>query len=301
VAPATVLLVEDEEIIREITAEALRELGYRVIEAEDGPDGLRALQQALQAPDRGAVRLLVTDVGLPGGLNGRQLADAVRALVPGLPVLLITGFAGDALNQQGWLGSGMAILPKPFNLDALADKVKAIVAIESATAGVVANAPKLKNTPVLMLFGDYVDQHPRWSTFKRIDDEYGHAIKAAGGKVLGAVRAPMNTPDFSSFLLQAQASKAKVIGLANAGGDTINSIKQAGEFGLTRGEQKVASLVMYPQYAHALGLAVVQGMYTTESFYWDLNDRTRALTARVTPRSSPSYARSSPADPNCRE
>jgi len=126
-APWTVLLVEDEEIIREVTAEALRELGYRVIEAEDGPDGLRALQKALQAPERGAVNLLVTDVGLPGGLNGRQLADAARKLVPDLPILLITGYAGDALNRQGRLGPDMALLPKPFGLDALADKVRAMI------------------------------------------------------------------------------------------------------------------------------------------------------------------------------
>jgi PAS domain S-box-containing protein len=126
-APWTVLLVEDEEIIREVTAEALRELGYHVIEAEDGPDGLRALQKVLQAPERGAVNLLVTDVGLPGGLNGRQLADAARKLIPDLPILLITGYAGDALNRQGRLGPDMALLPKPFALDALADKVRAML------------------------------------------------------------------------------------------------------------------------------------------------------------------------------
>jgi CheY-like chemotaxis protein len=121
---ATVLLVEDEEIIREVTAEALRDLGYQVIEAEDGPHGLAALQRALQATGAGAVRLLVTDVGLPGGMNGRQLADAARKLMPGLPILLITGYAGDAISGEGRLGPDMDILLKPFVLDVLADKVK---------------------------------------------------------------------------------------------------------------------------------------------------------------------------------
>jgi PAS domain S-box-containing protein len=127
VAPATVLLVEDEEIIREFTAEALRELGYRVIEAEDGPDGLHALRQSLRSPGNTEVKLLVTDVGLPGGLNGRQLANAARELVPRLPVLLISGYAGDAARKPGPLGPDMPLLSKPFALEALAEKVRSII------------------------------------------------------------------------------------------------------------------------------------------------------------------------------
>jgi CheY-like chemotaxis protein len=127
VAPATVLLVEDEEIIREFTAEALRELGYRVIEAEDGPDGLHSLRASLGSSGATAVKLLVTDVGLPGGLNGRQLADAARELVPRLPVLLISGYAGDAMKKHGPLGPDMAMLSKPFALEVLAEKVRAII------------------------------------------------------------------------------------------------------------------------------------------------------------------------------
>ncbi|PPQ31141.1 ATP-binding protein [Rhodopila globiformis] len=132
VEPATVLLVEDEEVIREITAEALRELGFRVIEANDGPDGLEALQRELAASEAGAVSLLLTDVGLPGGLNGRQLADAAREMVPGLPILLITGYAGDALNQQGRPGPDMAVLLKPFDLEVLADKVESMIGRRAA-------------------------------------------------------------------------------------------------------------------------------------------------------------------------
>src|SRR5499427_9231009 len=97
-----------------------------------------------------------------------------------------------------------------------------------------------------------------------------------GGKVLGKVRHPLNTQDFSSFLLQAQASKAKIIGLANAGGDTTNSIKQASEFGITKGGQNLAGLLVFISDVHGLGLEKAQGLIFTETFYWDLNDQTRA-------------------------
>jgi len=105
-------------------------------------------------------------------------------------------------------------------------------------------------------------------------------IEANGGKVLGEVRTPLASPDFSSFLLQAQGSGAKVIGLANAGGDTITSIKQAGEFGITAGGQKLAGLLVFISDIHALGLKAAQGLELTASFYWDLNDGTRAWSKR---------------------
>ncbi len=129
--------------------------------------------------------------------------------------------------------------------------------------------------------------------FVTADYAFGHAlerdttefVKRAGGRVLGSVRTPFpGTSDFSAFLLQAQASRAKVIGLANAGGDTINSIKQAAEFGLTRRGIKLAGLLMFISDVHSLGLQTAQGLVCTESFYWDLNDRTRAFTQRVLPK-----------------
>ncbi|WP_398480521.1 ABC transporter substrate-binding protein [Tardiphaga sp.] len=110
------------------------------------------------------------------------------------------------------------------------------------------------------------------------------AVAAVGGKVVGSVRPPLNTPDFSSFLLQAQTSKAKVIGLANAGGDTINSIKQASEFGIVKGGQKLAGLLMFITDIHSLGLPVANGLNLTETFYWDLNDGTRAFSKRFQDR-----------------
>jgi branched-chain amino acid transport system substrate-binding protein len=106
-------------------------------------------------------------------------------------------------------------------------------------------------------------------------------VQEAGGKVLGAVRHPLQSTDFSSFLLQAQQSRAKVIGLANAGTDTINSVKQAAEFGITRRGTKIAVLLMFISDVHALGLNTAQGLVCTESFYWDMNDRTRAFAERV--------------------
>jgi branched-chain amino acid transport system substrate-binding protein len=120
--------------------------------------------------------------------------------------------------------------------------------------------------------------------FITADYAFGHSlqedtaavVEANGGKVLGTVNVPLNNADFSSYLLQAQASKAKVIGLANAGGDTINSIKQAAEFGIVEGGQKLAGLLVFVSDVHSLGLKTAQGLQLTESFYWDQNDQTRA-------------------------
>jgi branched-chain amino acid transport system substrate-binding protein len=124
--------------------------------------------------------------------------------------------------------------------------------------------------------------------FLTADYAFGYALQRdvsevvtkAGGKVLGEVKAPINTSDFSSFLLQAQSSKAQVIGLANAGGDTINSIKQAAEFGIVKGGQKLAGLLVFISDIHSLGLERAQGLSLTEAFYWDLNDKTRAFSKR---------------------
>jgi len=124
--------------------------------------------------------------------------------------------------------------------------------------------------------------------FLTADYAFGHAlerdtskfVQEGGGKVLGVVRHPLSTADFSSFLLQAQASKAKIIGLANAGGDTINSIKQASEFGIVAGGQRLAGLLVFINDVHALGLKTAQGLVISESFYWDLNDETRAFSKR---------------------
>jgi len=110
-----------------------------------------------------------------------------------------------------------------------------------------------------------------------IERDTGEVVKAAGGKVVGSARHPLNNADFSSFLLQAQSSKAKIIGMANGGGDTINTIKQASEFGIVAGGQKLAGIVMFISDIHSLGLKMANGLIITEAYYWDLNDRTRAF------------------------
>jgi branched-chain amino acid transport system substrate-binding protein len=128
--------------------------------------------------------------------------------------------------------------------------------------------------------------------FLTADYAFGHAlerdteavVQKMGGKVLGKVRHPLNTQDFSSFLLQAQASKAKIIGLANAGGDTTNSIKQAAEFGIVKGGQNLAGMLVFLTDIHALGLPTAQGLIFTETFYWDMNDQTRAFAKRFAER-----------------
>jgi branched-chain amino acid transport system substrate-binding protein len=124
--------------------------------------------------------------------------------------------------------------------------------------------------------------------FITADYAFGHdlekdastVVTANGGKVLGSARVPLNTPDFSSFILQAQASKAKVIGLANAGADTINSVKQASDFGLAKSGQKLAGLLVFLTDVDSLGLPIAQGMLLTEAFYWDMDDETRAWSQR---------------------
>jgi branched-chain amino acid transport system substrate-binding protein len=119
-----------------------------------------------------------------------------------------------------------------------------------------------------------------------LEKDTSDVVNAKGGKVLGSVRIPLNSSDFSSFLLQAQSSKAKIIGLANAGLDTSNSIKQAAEFGIVAGGQKLAGLLMTLSEVHGLGLQAAQGLVLTEGFYWDLNDKTRAFGERFMKRTT---------------
>lgn len=130
--------------------------------------------------------------------------------------------------------------------------------------------------------------------FLTADYAFGHdleqntaaVVKASGGQVLGNVRVPINTSDFSAALLQAQSSKAKVVGLANAGADTTNSIKQAAEFGVVRGGQKLAGLLIFINDINTLGLEAAQGMLLTNAFYWDRNDESRAWAKRYFQRMS---------------
>ena len=132
---------------------------------------------------------------------------------------------------------------------------------------------KQGGTSWFFLTADYAFGHA-------LQDDTAAVVKAAGGTVVGSVNVPLNNSDFSSFLLQAQQSKAKVIGLANAGGDTVNSIKQASEFGIVAGGQRLAGLLVFIMDVDSLGLKTAQGLLLTEAYYWDQNDATRAFAKR---------------------
>ena len=129
--------------------------------------------------------------------------------------------------------------------------------------------------------------YDRWF-FITADNVFGKDLEAItstfvaknGGKVIGSVRAPLNVADFSSYLLQAQSSQAKVIGLANSGADTINAIKQGAEFGVGKSGQKLVALLAYITDVNSMGLEAAQGLLLTEAFYWDMNDETRAWSRR---------------------
>jgi branched-chain amino acid transport system substrate-binding protein len=139
-------------------------------------------------------------------------------------------------------------------------------------AGTGKGVMKMGGDTWFFLTADYAFGHS-------LEKDVSDVVKAGGGKVIGSVRHPLNAQDFSSFLLQAQSSKAKVIGLANAGGDTINAIKQAAEFGITK-NQSLAGLLVYINDIHSLTLQATQGMLLTEAYYWDLNDETRKWARR---------------------
>jgi len=188
--------------------------------------------------------------------------------------------------------SGVALAIAPL----VAQKNKVFVASGPASSDLT--GPKCQPTTVHMTYDTWMlangtgkaivkNGGDTWF-FLTSDYAFGYAlerdtaavVEANGGKVLGKVRHPINNSDFSSFLLQAQQSKAKIIGLANAGGDTINAIKQGAEFGIVAGGQKFAGLLVFAPDVAALGLKTAQGLMFTETFYWDLNDSTRAWTKR---------------------
>ncbi|GGL71463.1 ABC transporter substrate-binding protein [Wenxinia marina] len=146
-------------------------------------------------------------------------------------------------------------------------------ALAIGTGGAMTDA----DTSWFFLTADYAFGHS-------LEEETSRVVEEAGGEVVGTVRHPFPATDFSSFLLQAQGSGANVIGLANAGGDTVNAIKQASEFGITQAGQSLAALLMFVTDVHALGAQTAQGLVLTEAFYWDLNDATREWSARFEER-----------------
>ncbi|HWK44493.1 MAG TPA: ABC transporter substrate-binding protein [Stellaceae bacterium] len=184
--------------------------------------------------------------------------------------------------------------------DILRDKNRVFLASSVASSDLT--GPKCAATTVQWTFDTWALAHGTGSAVTRqggdswffiaADYAFGQALErdtsavvlASGGKVLGSVRHPLNTADFASYLLQAQASKAKVVGLADAGSDAVTALKQASEFGLMAGGQRVAGLLVFLTDIHSLGLPAAQGLLLTEAFYWDLNAETRAWSARFAAR-----------------
>ncbi|MCZ7561052.1 MAG: ABC transporter substrate-binding protein [Burkholderiaceae bacterium] len=251
------------------------------------------------------------DIGGPGSVVAAKMAveDFQKTSKAGLKVEIVSADhqnkpdVGSTVARQWYDTDGVdAIADVPTSSVALAvsqvtrDKGKAFLNTGAATADLTGKACS-PNT-VHWLYDTWMLANGTGSAivktggdtwfFLTADYAFGHALERDteavvlknGGKVLGKVRHPLATQDFSSFLLQAQASKAKVIGLANAGGDTINSIKQAAEFGIVKGGQSLAGLLVFLTDVHGLGLQTAQGLIVTETFYWDLNDQTRAWSRR---------------------
>ncbi len=252
---------------------------------------------------------LYADLGGPGSVTAAKLAiEDFNPAAHGMKVEMVTG---DMLNKpdvganlaRQWYDSGVdVIIDVPNSGVALAvnevarEKNKAFLvsgAASSDLTGAKCSPDTIHWTYDTWMLANGTGKAlvktggDTWF-FITADYAFGHAlerdttavVQANGGKVLGSVNAPLNTSDFSSYLLQAQASKAKIIGLANAGGDTINSIKQGAEFGITAGGQHFAGLLVFISDVNSLGLKTAQELVLTETWYWDMNDANRAWTKR---------------------
>ena len=273
--------------------------------AHDGPVKLGVLTD---------MSSLYADNGGRGSVIAAQMAvDDFKGKVLGRPVQIIAGDhqnkadVGSAIARRWLENEGVeVILDVPNSAVALAvqgitrDKKKLFLATGAATSrltgddecsptgihwtydtyalsqGTTRAISRLGAKTWFFLSADY-------SLGSQLEADSRKVIEATGGKVVGAVKHPINTPDFSSFLLQAQSSKADVIALADAGGDFINAVKQAGEFGITRG-QKLAGLIVFIADIDSLGLQSAQGLMLSSAFYWDLNDETRAWSKRFIER-----------------
>jgi branched-chain amino acid transport system substrate-binding protein len=262
---------------------------------------------------------LYADIGGPGSVVAARMAvEDFGAAAKGLKVEILSG---DHLNKPD-IGSNVA--RQWFDVD----KVDVIVDVPNSGVALAVNQVTREKGRAFLVSGaassDLTGKacspntihwtYDTWALangtgkavvqtggdtwfFLTADYAFGHAlerdtaavVQANGGKVLGSVRHPLNTADFSSFILQAQASKAKVIGLANAGGDTTNAIKQAAEFGIVKGGQSLAGLLVFISDVHGLGLQTAQGLMLTEAFYWDHNDQTRAWSKKFAERNKGMY------------
>jgi branched-chain amino acid transport system substrate-binding protein len=258
----------------------------------------------------GDFQSVYSDIGGPGNVEATRMAiEEFGGTMFGKPIELITAdpqnkadLAG-ALARKWYENEGVdMIIDMPTSATALAGMEmskqfeKIMIVTDAASSDITGKS--CSPYTVHWTYDTYANAHTVGSAivknggttwfFITADYLFGHSIerdtgdvvRAAGGTVVGSARHPLNTADFSSFLLQAQSSKAKIVGLANGGSDTINAIKQAAEFGIVAGGQNLAGIVMFISDIHSLGLKLAQGLIITEAYYWDLNDKTRAFGKR---------------------
>ena len=258
----------------------------------------------------GDFQSVYSDIGGPGNVEATRMAiEEFGGTMFGKPIELITAdpqnkpdLAG-ALARKWYENEGVdMIIDMPTSATALAGMEmskqfeKIMIVTDAASSDITGKS--CSPYTVHWTYDTYANAHTVGSAivknggttwfFITADYLFGHSIerdtgdvvRAAGGTVVGSARHPLNTADFSSFLLQAQSSKAKIVGLANGGSDTINAIKQASEFGIVAGGQNLAGIVMFISDIHSLGLKLAQGLIITEAYYWDLNDKTRAFGKR---------------------
>ena len=256
---------------------------------------------------------LYADIGGKGSVEAAKMAAEDAGAVLGQPVQVV--FAdhqnkpdiGTSIARQWYDQGGVDVITDVPNSgvalsvnEVSREKQKLALFVGPATSDLT--GPKCSAYAASWVYDTYALAHVTGGAvvksggdswfFLTADYAFGHAlerdtaavVETTGGKVLGTVNIPLNTSDFSSFLLQAQASKAKIIGLANAGGDTINSIKQGAEFGIVEGGQKFAGLLIFTTDVHSLGLKTAQGLQLTAPFYHDMNDETRAFSKRFADR-----------------
>src|SRR5437868_12356862 len=257
-------------------------------------DGFSGVYGDLTAGEVEAMQMAIEDVG--GKVLGRsvEILSADHQTKPDVGASIARRWYDvDGVKMITGLGtSSVALAVRKVSQE------KGLIDINTGAASADLSGPACSETGAHWVYDTYALAHVTGDAmvkaggdswfFLTADYAFGHAlerdvsevVKASGGKVLGAVRHPLSTQDFSSFLLQAQSSKAKVIGLANAGQDTINSIKQAGEFGIVKGGQKLAGLLMTLAEVNGLGLEAAQGLVLTEGFYWDHDDQSRAFSER---------------------
>jgi branched-chain amino acid transport system substrate-binding protein len=256
---------------------------------------------------------LYADIGGKGSVTAADMAAEDVGPVLGQKVVVVSADhqnkpdVGANIARQWYDQDGVDVITDvPTSSVALAvnevSREKKKIALWSGPASSDLTGPKCNPYAASWVYDTYALAHVTGGAvvksggdtwfFVTADYAFGHAlqrdtaavVEASGGKVVGDVNVPLNTPDFSSFLLQAQSSKAKIIGLANAGGDTINSIKQGAEFGIVEGGQKFAALLMFITDVHSLGLKTAQGLQLSGPFYWNMNDETRAFSKRFSDR-----------------